>query len=290
MPKVAISGSTGFIGKQLIDYLLRCGYEIIAISRNDFANQGKQLAKIINSADVILNLAGSSVLCRWNTRNKQQIFSSRIDTTRLLADAVRKNSPELGPKVFINASATGIYANEGVHDESSREFGSDFLASVCESWEGETDILNGLNLRLCIIRTGIVLGSTGGSLKKMLPLFRAGIAGRIGSGKQSFSFIHITDFCRAIEHLIDNPHSSGIYNMVSPEPTTNKQFTDVLAHCLHRPAIFPVPEFALKLIYGEGAGLLTKGVAVKPAHLLDEGFQFKYPDIATALSDLVQKR
>ncbi len=288
--KIAISGSTGFIGKQLTDYLLRCGHEIIVILHKDFAETDNQLAKLINSADVILNLAGSSVLCRWNRRSKQQIYSSRVGTSRLLVEAVLKNAPHHLPKVFINTSAIGIYTYSGVHDESSTRFNNDFLASVCKAWENEIEPLKNVNLRTCIVRTGIVLGTTGGSLAKILPFFKAGSGGKIGNGNQSFSFIHIADYCRAIEHLIVNPQSCGVYNLVSPEPTTNNLFTKTLAGKLHRPAFFAVPEFVLKLIYGEAASLITKGVCAKPIRLLKEGFQFKFPDISSTLSELVQKR
>ncbi|MEI7524975.1 MAG: TIGR01777 family oxidoreductase [Mariniphaga sp.] len=286
--KIAISGSTGFIGKQVTDYLLRNGNEILVISRKDFADADNRLAKIINSAEVILNFAGSSVLCRWNKQNRAQILSSRIETTRLLVEAVRKNSSDHTPKVFVNASAIGIYENSGIHDETSSALGSDFLASVCKAWEQETESLKDVNVRTCIVRIGIVLGKTGGTLGKLLPLFKAGLGGKIGTGKQSFSFIHILDFCRIIEHLIDNHDSSGIYNLTSPEPTTNELFTKALAKAMHRPDIFTVPEFSLKLIYGEAAGIITSGIYAKPTHLLNENFQFQFPDITSAIGDLVQ--
>ncbi len=284
--KIAISGSTGFIGKQLSEYLLQSGNELIAISRNDFVNGSKQLAKIVNSADVIINLAGSSVLCRWNKTNKEIILSSRIKTTRALVDAIQMNGPEHRPKLFINASAVGVYKNSGIHDEFSTALDSGFLASVCNAWENETTQLNDI-MRVCKVRIGIVLGASGGSLGKMLPLFKAGLGGKIGSGKQSFSFIHILDFCRAIEYLVQNNNCSGVYNMVSPEPTTNALFTKALSECLHRPALFTVPEFALKLVYGDAAELLTKGAFVKPARLQEAGFQFKFPSIKSALTDII---
>lgn len=287
--KIAISGSTGFIGKQLSDYLLQSGNELIVISRGDIAGGSNQLAKVIKSADVIINLAGAPVLQRWTEKNKQLILYSRVNTTRLLVDAVLKNLPERCPQVFISASAIGIYNNIGCYDEMSNELGTDFLATVCKAWESETDDLKTVNLRLCTVRIGIVLGTTGGSLGKMLPIFKAGLGGRIGSGKQPFSFIHISDFCRAIEHLIINNKSKGVYNLVGPEPTTNSLFTNILSGNLHRPAFFSVPEFALKLIYGEASEILTKGARVLPARLLNEGFKFQFPDISTALADLTQK-
>jgi uncharacterized protein (TIGR01777 family) len=287
--KIAISGSSGFIGKQLSEHLLRSGNEIIAISRGDLAGGSNQLAKVINSADVIINLAGSPILQRWTKKNRQLILSSRVNTTRLLVDAVQNNLPEHCPKVFISASAIGIYENSGIHDERSSALGADFLAIVCRAWENETEALKEMNIRLCTIRIGIVLGITGGSLQKMLPIFKIGLGGKIGSGKQPFSFIHITDLCRAIEHLITNDKSEGVYNLVSPNPITNELFTVALADNLHRPAFFTVPEFALKLVYGEASDVLTKGTCVKPARLTGEGFKFRFPDISSALADLVKK-
>jgi len=286
--KIAISGSTGFIGKQLSEFLLHSGNELIVITRNDFAGGSNQLAKVIKSADVIINLAGASVLRRWNEKNKKLILSSRIDTTRLLVKAVQINQSENRLRVFINTSAIGIYEINKSHDEFSTVLGTDFLAFVCKAWEEATADLRELDLRLCTIRIGIVLGTTGGSLRKMLPLFKAGLGGKIASGKHPFSFIHISDFCNAIWHLIINGESTGIYNLVCPEPTTNKLFTEVLANYLHRPAIFTVPEFALKLIYGEAAGMLTTGAKVISARLPNEGFQFKFSDINSAIADLVK--
>jgi len=287
--KIAISGSTGFIGKQLSDYFLQSGNELIVISRSDFAGGINQLAKVIKSADVIINLAGASVLQRWNKRNKQLIYSSRVDNTKLLVKAVQNNLSEHRPSVFISASAIGIYENFKSHDEFSASLGTDFLASVCMAWEDATVELKDTDIRLCTIRIGIVLGITGGSFGKMLPLFKAGIGGKIGSGKQPFSFMHILDFCRAIGHLVNNENSSGIYNLVCPEPTTNELFTNILSDYLHRPAFFTVPEFALKLIYGEAAGMLTKGANVISVRLPEEGFRFQFPDISAAIADLVNK-
>jgi len=287
--KIAISGNTGFIGKQLSEYLLQSGNELVMISRDDFAGGCNQLAKVIKSADVIINLAGASVLQRWNEKNKQLILSSRVVTTNLLVKAVQMNLPEHHPCVFINASAIGIYENDKSHDEFSTALGNDFLASVCKAWESATVDLKELDLRLCTIRIGIVLGTTGGSLRKMLPLFKAGLGGKIASGKQPFSFIHISDFCRAIEHLIMGTNSAGVYNLTCPNPTTNKLFTRVLSNCLHRPAVFSVPEFALRLIYGEAAGMLTKGASVISSRLPEEGFQFQFPDISSAIADLTKK-
>jgi uncharacterized protein (TIGR01777 family) len=287
--QIAIAGSTGFLGKQLSEYFLRSGNELIAISRQDFAGGINHLSKVINSADVIINLAGSSVLTRWTKKNKNLIRSSRIGTTRLLVAAALSNESPRSPRLFINASAIGIYENNGNHDEYSSSLGSGFLASVCKDWEGESILLKDSGTRLCTIRIGVVLGITGGPLQKMLPIFKAGLGGKIGSGLQPFSFIHVTDFCRAIEHLIFHDPSSGVYNLVSPLPTSNKLFTNTLSVSLHRPAFFTVPVFALKLFYGEASGILTQGTCAVPARLLTDDFQFQFPDISSAIKDLVNK-
>ena len=285
--RIAIAGSTGFIGKQLSAYLLQSGNELIVISRDDFACGSNQLAKVINSAEVIINLAGAPVLQRWSKKNKELILTSRIDTTRLLVSAVRQNLAAHCPQIFINGSAIGIYEDFENHDETSSKLGSGFLAKVCKAWESQTLTLKDVGIRLCTIRIGIVLGTTGGSFRKMLPVFKMGFGGKIGSGTQPFSFIHISDFCRAIDHLINNQDSRGVYNFCSPEPTTNQEFTNTLSGRLQRPAYFTVPEFALRLIYGEAAEMLTRGARVKPARLLSEGFQFHFPDISTTIADLV---
>ncbi len=287
--KIAISGGTGFIGKQLSDLLLRSGHEPIVISRTELSAGSDHLAKVIKSADVIINLAGAPILQRWTEKNKQVILSSRLDTTRKLVEAVRLNLPEHKPSIFISTSAISIYKKWESHGEQSANFGSDFLAIVCKAWEKEAEPLIDLNVRLCTIRIGMVLGSTGGSIKTMLPLFKLGLGGKIGSGKQPFSFIHIDDVCRAIEFLILNDKCKGVYNFVAPNSVTNELFTNALSKELHRPAIFTVPSFVLKLIFGKASDLIIDGVMVKPAHLLKDGFQFKYPDIGSALDNILNQ-
>ena len=285
--KIAISGSTGFIGKQLSELLLRSGNELIVISRSDLLDGIDHLAKVIKSSDVIINLSGAPVLKRWNEKNKRIILSSRVDTTRKLVAAVQMNLPEHRPNIFISTSAISIYKNNGIHDEHSVNLGSGFLASVCTAWEKETEPLRDLDLRLSIIRIGMVLGKTGGSLKTMLPLFKLGLGGKIGSGKQPFPFIHIDDVCKAIEFLILNDKCRGIYNFVAPDSITNELFTKVLSKKLHRPAIFAVPGFMVKLIFGKASELLIDGAVIKPSHLLKDGFQFKYPDVESALENII---
>ena len=286
--KIAIAGSSGFIGKYLSSFLLKSENEIIKISRKDLESGSNHVAKLIKSANVVINLAGAPVLQRWTKKNQKQILSSRVDTTRILAAAVLYNLPDSRP-LFINASAIGIYKIGQTHTEMSKHFGNDFLSDVCQKWEHEAKVLGNSAIRLIIMRLGIVLGKEGGTLKTMLPIFKIGLGGRLGSGEQPFSFIHIEDLCRGIEHLINNQQSEGLYNLVGPHVVTNQVFTKTISHILHRPAFFAVPTFILKVIYGKASDIICKGSTVIPEHLLKEGFEFKFPEISLALNDLLNK-
>jgi uncharacterized protein (TIGR01777 family) len=287
--KIAITGGSGFIGRNLVNFFTKLQWPVIQISRSDFAKGTTHLAKLIIGVDSIINLAGAPVVKRWTAAYKNEILSSRIETTNAFVGAIQLTEIALRPSVIISASAIGIYSNENIHDESSVEFGHGFLSEVCSKWESGLEPLNSTNVRTCIVRLGLVLGKDGGSLQKMLPVFKAGFGGKIGSGKQGFSFIHIDDLCRAIEFLLLNEKCRGIYNLVAPEITTNIGFTKAMARTLKRPALFTVPSFALKLIYGEGSETILSGQFVYPKRLLDEGFRFEYPEIAQALSALLRK-
>jgi uncharacterized protein (TIGR01777 family) len=187
----------------------------------------------------------------------------------------------------VSASAIGIYDSLHRHDEHSTAFDSNFLSEVCRQWESAIQPLIDLRVRTCIIRIGMVLGNDGGILQKLTPLFKVGLGGRIGSGKQGFSFIHIRDLCRSVEFLTGNSACSGICNLTAPGYVTNAEFTKSLASACHRPALFTVPGLALKLLYGEAAVALLKGQFVYPGHLLEHGFVFLYPDIDSAIRSLV---
>jgi uncharacterized protein (TIGR01777 family) len=177
-----------------------------------------------------------------------------------------------------------------MHNESSTGFGTNFLAKVCRDWEACLEPLKQLNTKVCVLRIGIVLGKDGGMLKKLIPLFRMALGGKIGSGKQSFSFVHYHDFCRIVSFLIDNPQCEGVFNLTAPEISNNSKFTKILASAFHRPALFTVPEFALKLVYGEAAVTLIKGQAVYPQHLLDCGFRFQFPDLNSTIWDILDTK
>lgn len=288
--KIVITGGTGFLGRHLVAYLKTLGHETMLIQRSDTRQGTYRISKLIKSSDVLINLAGSSVIKRWTASNRKEILSSRLNTTKLLVDSILGIAPEERPSLFLSASAIGIYDSFSMHSESSENFDDSFLAEVCKEWEAAVETLRPTNVRLCVMRIGIVLGIEGGMMKQLIPLFKAGFGGKIGSGKQPFSFIHYHDFCRAVEHLIENKPCKGIFNLTAPVISTNIEFTRMLAKACHRPAFFSVPEIALKMIYGKAAVVLTRGQKVYPKQLLDSGFQFKYPDIASAIENLISQK
>jgi uncharacterized protein (TIGR01777 family) len=287
--KIVITGGTGFLGRHLSSVLLASGHEMVLIRRSDLMNGAHQISKLIKSSDVLINLAGSPVIKRWTDSNRKEMLESRLNTTNVLVDSLSLLSPEERPSIFLSGSAIGIYDSINLHTESSLDFDTNFLASVCKKWEACLEPLENLNLRVCVMRIGIVLGKDGGMLKKLIPLFKTGLGGKIGSGKQAFSFIHYLDFCNAVQFLIGNKVCNGIFNLTAPEVSTNSGLTRILADAFGRPAFFTVPETALKLLYGEAAVSMIKGQAVYPKHLLDSGFEFSYPDLRSAVRDIVSQ-
>lgn len=288
--KIAITGGSGFLGRHLTAYLATFGHDLLLIQRSDLKQGADQLSKLIKSSEVIINLAGSPVIKRWTTSNKKEMLDSRLNTTNALAGAVALLAPSDRPSIFLSASAIGIYDSISIHDENSIDFGTNFLAQVCEKWEACLDPLKKFNIRTCVLRIGVVLGKEGGMLKKLIPLFKNGLGGRIGTGKQAFSFIHYHDFCAAIGFLINNTQCEGVFNFTAPGISNNRLFTVSLAKACHRPAVFTVPEIALKLVYGEAAVSLIRGQSVYPRHLLDSGFKFQYPDLDSAIREILAKK
>jgi len=287
--KVVITGGTGFLGRHLTTYLGALGHELVLIQRSDLKEGSDRISKIIKTSDVLINLAGSPVIKRWNSSNKQEIFDSRILTTNLLVETLVKLPPAEQPSLFISASAIGIYDSLKLHTENSAFFDDNFLAMVCKEWEACLYPLKKSNTRLCQIRIGIVLAADGGMLGRLMPLFKMALGGKIGSGKQPFSFIHYHDFCRVVEFLIEHSQCEGIFNLTAPDISNNEEFTSILAETCGRPAFFTVPEFVLKLIYGKAAVSMIKGQSVYPQHLLDDGFNFQYPDLGSAIRNIMER-
>jgi len=276
---IAISGMSGFVGSYLQKYFERKGYKVVGIQR-DILSDERALVGTISEVDVIINLAGANIIQRWTTKYKKLIYDSRIDTTKALVKAINANNKE---QVFISTSAIGIYANNIMCDEEKYIMGDSFLAALCKDWEYEAQKVD---KRMAIFRFSIVMGH-GGALKKMLLPFKLGLGGKIGSGKQAFSYIHIEDLARAYELLITQKNLEGIFNLSTPHHTTNEKFTKVLAEKLHRPSFFTVPSFILKIIFGEGAQVLLNGQCVYPKRLLACSFRFSFPTIKSVLNDLI---
>ena len=279
MSVIAISGISGFVGGYLDTYFHEKGYDVIMISREDIA-QAEVLKEKIAKVDTIINLAGANIIQRWSKKQQKKIYRSRIETTSALVKAINANDKK---QLFISTSAIGIYENAIVCDEEDYIYGQTFLTEVCKDWEREA---SKVDKRLAIFRLGVVLGK-GGALEKMLKPFKLGLGGRIGDGKQAFSFIHIFDLARAYEHIIYHDSLEGVFNLTTPYPVTNFAFTKILAKKLHRPAFLPLSTFVLKLIFGKGASVLSEGQYVLPKRLLESGFMFKYPKVDTVLDDLI---
>ncbi|CUS94552.1 hypothetical protein JGI14_10916 [Candidatus Kryptonium thompsonii] len=302
---IAIAGGTGFIGSYVAKFLLKDGYRVLISSRNPerVSERLKEFdvfkwdpetenfpVEVVQRADVLINLIGETISQRWTEKVKEKLRSSRIDSTRKIVEAFSKVD-SLG-KTFISASAIGIYG--GKRDEiltESSSYGDDFLSKLCIDWENEAKRASEFGVRTVILRIGIVIGENGGFLARLTPIFKLGLGGKIGDGKMWMSWVHIEDLVRVIKFAIENETVSGVYNVVSPNPVTNEEFTRTFAKVLNRPAFLPVPKFALKVLFGSELTevALTSSQRVKPERLLELGFEFKYSDIETALKSLFLK-
>ena len=290
--RVAVTGASGLIGTALLGHLRSEGHTVQrlvrrpAIARDEISWDPKAGTVDLNSlegVDAVIHLAGAGVGDkRWTKKYKSAILNSRLLGTTAIANAVAT----VKPSVFISGSAIGWYGETGNRavTESDRG-GDDFLAAVCREWEGAADLAG--DVRTVKIRTGLVLDPTGGALGRMVPLFRLGLGGKLGNGKQWWSWITLHDHIRAIEFLLENK-ISGPVNLTSPNPVTNQQFTAALARAMHRPALFPAPAIALKIALGGFSSEILGSKRVIPQVLQEAGFTWDYPHISEALSQLVK--
>jgi uncharacterized protein (TIGR01777 family) len=294
--KIAIAGGTGFIGNHLIPFFLKNGHEAVIISRSSSPSIQKGISHVTwnqlladpaahEGLDAIVNLAGASINQRWTDAAKKTILDSRLKAASYLAEFIEEL--EVKPRVVINASGMSIYGTSltDTYDESSPHRIVDFLSGVVEEWEQAVDQIK--DVRVVKIRIGLVVGKDGGAFPKMLLPYKLGVGGKIGSGNQWISWIHIDDMVQLIDTCIQNKQISGPVNATAPNPVTNDQFGRAIAAAWHRPHWFPLPSFMLKLMFGELSTLLLDGQKVLPHVLLSHGFQFKYPTIDQALRDLV---
>jgi uncharacterized protein (TIGR01777 family) len=297
--KVIVAGGTGFLGRPLTQLLAARGDEVVVLSRRTDAPGGVRTvawepdgstgpwAAEIDGAQAVVNLAGESIAGhRWSAAHKQRILDSRIRATRsLVAAMTRALQP---PAVFVSGSAVGYYGARG--DEIVTEDtapGPDFLARVCVQWEAEAMRAAGPRTRVVRIRTGLVLERDDGALPQMLPPFKFGVGGPVGSGRQYWPWIHRVDWIELVRWTLDTGTVTGPLNATAPQPVTNAEFARALGRAMHRPALVPAPAFALRLLLGEMADpLLLTGRRVVPAKAQLLGFTFKYPDLDAALAAL----
>ncbi|NPA48992.1 MAG: TIGR01777 family protein [Thermodesulfobacteria bacterium] len=299
--RVFVAGGTGFVGPHLIREFLAEGYEVKALVRHpdriarlpegaepvsgDPLKPGPW-QEICASSQIVVNLVGANIFSRWTPAYKRLIRETRVYATRQIVSCLGKGA------VLLNASAVGFYGADRGEEEVTESSGpgNDFLARVCQEWEREALAGERRGARVCLMRFGIVLGPDGGALKKMLLPFKLGLGGPLGSGKQWFPWIHIKDLCRAAVFLAQKETLAGPFNFVAPGIVRQKEFVKALGRVLRRPAILPVPAFVLRLVFGELADLFLGGVKARPARLLEAGFRFQFPEIESALEDLLRGR
>ena len=304
--KIAITGATGFVGSCLVSKLQKQGHQVVVLTRNSnyarkvFPSSSFPNVEIatytpdvlgdwqnaISGCDGVVNLAGESIAeGRWTAEKKQAIRDSRLGTTKNIVTAIA--NVEQKPSVLINASAIGYYGtSETASFTETSPSGNDFLAEVCQGWEGEAQKVTDTGTRLVILRLGIVLDMGGGALAKMITPFKMFAGGPIGSGNQWFSWIHRDDVVNLIIQALTDSNLSGVYNATAPNPVRMNELSQVMGQVLNRPSWLPVPSFAIEALLGDGAMVVLEGQQVLPQRTLDGGFQYQYPNLRSALVDI----
>lgn len=302
--QVIITGGTGLIGKALYTELVADGHDVTVLSRNPDNTRSKMPAEakvvqwdgktangwdhLADGADAIINLAGAGIADkRWSASRKEVIYQSRIDVGKAVVEAVTAANKK--PSVVMQASAVGYYGTDNddtILTESSGP-GSDYLAQVCFDWEASTAALDQMSIRRPVLRTGIVLSNKGGAWPKIkLPFMFVIAGGPLGSGKQWYPWIHITDQVRAMKFILENPEANGVFNLSAPNPLTNKELAKVTGRVMGRPSFFPTPGFGMKIALGEMATIVLDGQRAVPHKLQQMGFTFKYPTAEAAVRNL----
>jgi uncharacterized protein (TIGR01777 family) len=295
---ILITGGTGFIAEGLRDMLLKQGHFLTIITRSpekhesetaqnqQFISWDDDLVSAMEETDVVINLVGKNLATIWTEEAKKEIYSSRVDTTNQIVDAIRKT--ESRPELMISASGIGYYGDRGddILDEDEPP-GSGFLPRLCVDWEGAARQVEELGVRLVIFRNAVVLEKGGGALQVMLPVFKLGLGGSIGRGRQYFPWIHRLDACRAMDFAITNKELEGACNLTSPNPVTMNELAGTMGEVLHRPAFFRVPEFAVKAVLGEMSDSILDSLRAQPKKLQQAGFEFRFAYLDEALGDIV---
>lgn len=282
--KVVISGISGLVGSKLKEMFLAKEYDVLGLKIRENTSVD-EIATKLEGCDVLINLSGATILARWSESYKSKLYNSRINTTRKLVDAISKCTEK--PKLLISASAVGIYSSEAKHDDDSIEYANDFLAYICKDWEREARRAEEFGVRSVQTRFGVIYAKEGGAMQKMLPLFKMGLGGKLGEGHQIISWIHIDDLVHAYEFIIKTPSIKGALNFTTKHSISNIEQTKIMGKLLHRPTIFSVPAFMLKLIFSEGSTVILDSKDVYPRKLLESGFEFKYSRFEDAFKEII---
>jgi hypothetical protein len=305
--RIIIAGGSGLIGRELTSSLLLQGHEVNILSRNpdkiedtpegvkvvgwDAKTLGNWVGEIQRS-EAVVNLVGENLSgrglfpSRWTKEQKERLINSRVDAGKVLAKAIEM--ADIKPVVFIQASGIGIYGTDlsKVFTEDS-EPGKDFLAYLSKEWEASSKMADNLDVRRVIIRTGVVLSNNGGALQPLIFPYKFYMGGKIGDGKQVYSWIHITDEVEAIRFLIENDQARGVYNLCSPNPATNNELGRTISSLMNRPHFLTIPSFIMRFVFGEVADMVLKGQRVMPKRLLETGYTFSFPTLAGAMTNLL---
>jgi hypothetical protein len=297
--RVAVTGATGTIGRALVKELLARGDQVVALTRNPDGAREKlggdveaaawakptidpAPADALSGCDAVVHLLGEPVDQRWTDEAKREIRDSRVNGTRYLVAAIRDADPR--PRVLVSQSATGWYGARGDEPvDESAPAADDFLAQVVVAWEAEARAAEELGLRVALTRTGVVLSESGGALGRMMTPFKLGVGGPVAGGKQYVPWVHMDDVVGAMLCCLEDERIRGPVNLTAPDPATNRELSRALGRVLRRPAVMPVPGFALKLMYGEMSSIVTSGARVVPGRLAEIGYRFRRPDLEDAL-------
>jgi len=295
--RILITGGTGFIGQALCPRLAAAGHEVVILTRQSAPALPRGAASAVTQLDTldagdfgaVINLAGAPIGdARWTESRKRLLLESRVGTTARVVEWMR--SAARPPAVLVSGSAVGYYGEQGdrpVTEDTPPTPG--FTHDLCAAWEAEADKATKFGVRVCRMRIGVVLDRDGGALAKMLPAFRLGAGGRLASGTHYFPWIHREDIAAICQWLLEKRESRGAYNAGSPNPVTNAEFTRALGRALGRPTVLPMPQAALRLLFGEMSELLLVSDRMLPKRLLEEGFVFRYPDLAGALGAILPR-
>jgi len=301
--KIAITGATGLIGKKLVGKLIGRGDEVLVLTRSansakdtlphsvsfvEWSSNTKSWYSKLSGVDAVIHLAGENVMGRrWSEYHKKKVLDSRVNGTKSIVEAISSLSEK--PKTFISASAIGIYGNREAPVDESSEPANDFLANVVKAWEYETSKVDEFGIRRVNVRVGIVLDENEGALAPMIKQFKFFLGGSIGSGKQWFSWIHIDDIVGIFLFALDNQTVIGAVNGVAPASVRMKDFAAILGKVMHRPSLFSVPEFVLKVVLGEGAGAVLGGANVRSEKISILGYKFQFENLEAALKNILHK-